>query len=489
MLDDPGHPGNLPGTGRSRTRRGDIILPFLTVLFDSAAIEFSFLFSYWLRFRSPFFDSLGFVHADSPPIQGYLTGSLFIVVVWLLLFHARRMYRPRRNVSLSDELISVIKVVSVGMLIVMSAAFFYRDFSYSRIVFGLLWGTSILTIFAGRAIVQRIERNLYARGKNLQQAIIIGNDGMANEVYSRLNRHPAFGITISGYFADRPAHEELNLSGAHFLGPITGAPAFIREHGVERVFIALRAQEHHRLYDVIAESEGINVEFMMVPDVLEILTSQVQLTELEGVPFLRIKGIPLTFWGRTTKRAFDIVVSFSILVLLSPGWLFIMLLIRLDSKGPIFFKQERVGLDGRRFKMVKFRSMKEGSEEFDDEAGLGIKDDPRRTRLGVFLRKTSLDELPQLYNVLKGHMSLVGPRPERSQYVEQFQDSIPKYLDRHRVKTGMTGWAQVNGLRGDTSIEERIKYDLYYIENWSLAFDLKILLRTLKAAMNFKEVH
>lgn len=489
MVDDPGHPGSPATPARPAPRRGDIILPFLTVLFDSFAIEFSFLFSYWLRFRSPFFDSLGFVHADSPPIQGYLIGSLFIVVVWLLLFHSQRMYHARRNVSLSDELISIIKVVSVGMLIVMSAAFFYREFSYSRIVFGLLWGTSIITIFAGRVIIQRIERNLYARGKNLQQAIIIGNDGLANEVYTRLHNHPAFGIVISGYFADSQTQPDLKLSGAQYLGPISGAPAFIREHRIERVFIALRAQDHHRVYEIIADSEGVNVEFMMVPDVLEILTSQVQLKELEGVPFLRIKGIPLTFWGRATKRAFDIVISAYVLILTSPVWLFIMLLIRLDSKGPVFFKQERVGLDGRKFKMVKFRSMKVGSEEFDDKAGLGIRNDPRRTRLGVFLRRTSLDELPQLYNVLKGHMSLVGPRPERSQYVEQFQSSIPKYLDRHRVKTGMTGWAQVNGLRGDTSIEERIKYDLYYIENWSVAFDIKILLRTIKAALDVKEVH
>jgi exopolysaccharide biosynthesis polyprenyl glycosylphosphotransferase len=178
-----------------------------------------------------------------------------------------------------------------------------------------------------------------------------------------------------------------------------------------------------------------------------------------------------------------------VLLLLSPLWIVIALLIRLTSRGPVLFSQERVGLDGRRFVMYKFRSMKSGSEHFDNAAGLGIRHDPRRTRIGAILRKTSLDELPQLLNVLRGDMSLVGPRPERMHYVQQFSERVPRYLDRHRVKTGMTGWAQVNGLRGDTSINERIKYDLYYIENWSLTFDIKILLRTLRAALAIKEVH
>ncbi|MFN0158837.1 MAG: undecaprenyl-phosphate glucose phosphotransferase [Bacteroidota bacterium] len=487
MADLPAPTGtSAPRT--TRQRRGDILIPLLTVLSDSIAVECAFLFSYWLRFRSSFFDSLGFVDIDSPNITGYLTGSLFIIVVWLLLFNARKMYRPRRSVSLADELISVVKVISLGMLIVMSAAFFYREFSYSRVVFGLLWGTSIALIFTGRAIVHGIERSLYRRGLNLQYAIIIGNDGLANEVFSRLNGHPSFGIKILGYFADEPAEPGLDLSSSTYLGKITEAPAFIRAHRIELVFLALRSKDHSQLFDLIGECEGINVEFMMVPDVLEVLTSNVQVKDLEGIPFLKIKGIPLTFWGRITKRTFDIVVAGTIIILLSPVLLLIIILIKLDSRGPVFFKQERVGLDGKRFTMYKFRSMRVGSEELDDEAGLGIRNDPRRTRIGAFIRKLSIDELPQLFNVLKGEMSLVGPRPERAHYVKEFQHAIPKYLDRHRVKTGLTGWAQVNGLRGDTSLEERIKYDLYYIENWSVAFDLKILMRTVRAALSVKEV-
>lgn len=473
----------------STSRRSDFLIPFITVVFDAIAIECAFFLSYWLRFESLLFESYGFTHVNAPPIRGYFLGSLFILMVWLLLFEARGMYGARRSVPLSDELINVVKVVSLGMLIVMSTAFFYRDFSYSRIVFGLLWATGIIFISSGRILVQTFERRLYHRGRNLLYAIIIGNDELANEVYASLDGHPSFGFHILGYFADIPAHKELQLSQANHLGSIGYAPQYIREEHIELAFIALRAEDHQAMFQLISECEGVNIDFMMVPDVLEIMTSQVQVKEFEGIPFLQVKRIPLTFWGRIAKRSLDIIVSGILLVVLSPFWLIVALLIRFDSRGPILFKQKRVGLDGQEFTMYKFRSMKVGAEQHDDEVGLGVANDPRRTRIGALLRKLSLDELPQLYNVLKGDMSLVGPRPERLRYVEKFGDVVPKYLDRHRMKTGVTGWAQVNGLRGDTPLEDRIKYDLYYIEHWSLAFDIKILLRTLKAVFMTREVH
>jgi Undecaprenyl-phosphate glucose phosphotransferase len=473
----------------STSRRGDVLIPLLTVGADAITIEASFLISYWLRFRSPLFDWLGLGHLGAPPIAGYLLGSLFIIVAWLFLFQARKMYGARRAVDFADEFVNVLKVVSFGMLIVMSATFFYRGFSYSRIVFVLLWASSVILIFSGRVAVLGAERSAYRRGRHLQHAIIVGSDTLADQVYDRLNRHPSFGFSIDGYFAARRASRKLSLAQAPLLGPVEDAPAYIRRHRTELCFIALRSKDHSKLFDLISECEGVNIDFMMVPDVMEVLTSQVRLKELEGVPFLRIKSIPFTTWGWISKRAFDIIVSSAILLVLSPLLLLITLAIKLDSRGPVLFRQQRIGLDGNEFTMYKFRSMRTGSEQFDDQAGLGIRHDPRRTRIGTFLRKTSLDELPQLFNVLTGEMSLVGPRPERVRYVREFQRVVPRYVDRHRVRTGVTGWAQVNGLRGDTSIEERIKYDLYYIENWSLAFDVKILLRTLRAALAFREVH
>lgn len=481
------HPPTSTAASIGESRRGEVIIPFLTVVMDMLAIEFAFLFSYWLRVSSGFFNYLGFVDADAPPIGGYLLGSLFVIPVWLMLFNSRKMYSTRRNVSLSDELISVVKVVTLGMLIVMSATFFYRGFSYSRIVFGLLWISSCSFIFMGRAAVQAFERKLYRQGRHLQNAVIIGGDSLADQVYKRLNRHSSFGFNIVGYFADLKAIGNLDLSRAPYLGLIADASAFITGNRIDLAFIVLRSADHPKLFEVISECEGVNIEFMMVPDVLEILTAQVKVKELEGIPFLKIKGVSITIWGRISKRIFDVVISAALLLLLSPLWLLIALLIKLDSKGPLFFKQERIGLDGIRFEMLKFRSMRTDAEAETGPVWTSDRD-ARRTAVGKVLRKTSLDELPQLINVLKGNMSLVGPRPERPFFVDEFREKIPKYLDRHRVKTGMTGWAQVNGLRGNTSLEERIKYDLYYIENWSIALDIKILLRTLRTVFMTKGV-
>ena len=469
-------------------RRSDFLMPFLMVVSDGLAIEVSFLVAYWLRFVSPVPGWLRVTPIPTPPILDYLLGSLFIIAAWLLIFGARKMYRPRRAVEFSDELVSIAKVVTLGMLIAMSAAFFYRGFSYSRSVFALLWVCSVIMVFCGRALLISIERRAYRRGRQLQRAIIIGGNGTANEVFARLNRHPSFGFLIEGYFASRRASRKLPLFAATYLGAPSAAPSYIRKNRIDLCFIALRSSDHPALFELIDACEGVNIDFMMVPDVLEVLTSQMKLQELEGVPFLKIKSVPFTTWGRISKRAFDVAISTTILLVLSPLMLVIAAAIRIDSRGPVFFVQQRVGLDGKPFMMLKFRSMREGAEKLDGQAGLGIHGDPRRTRVGSFLRKASLDELPQLYNVLRGDMSLVGPRPERVQYVREFQRVIPNYVDRHRVKTGVTGWAQVNGLRGDTSIEERIRYDIYYIENWSLALDVRILLRTLRSALSFHQV-
>ena len=468
-------------------RPSDVLLPFLTVVGDAAAIEAAFLLSYWLRFRTTIFEGLGFLREDAPPLDVYLASSLVVIVVWLSIFHARRMYAPRRAVELSDELFNVVRVVTLGMLIVLSAAFFYRGFSYSRVAFLLLWIFAIVFVFASRAGLHAYERSLYRRGRHLRYAVIVGDDPVADEVYRRLDRHSSFGFAVLGYFARSPLVPGRLLARARYFGSFGDAAGVIRQLKIPMVFIAVGRHDHSQLLDLIADCEGMNAEFMMVPDNLEVVTSRLRIRELEGIPFLTVKSIPLTPWGRISKLAFDLTVAGAITLLLFPLGLLVALLIRLDSPGSVLFRQRRIGLDGREFTMMKFRSMRAGAEAMDNLAGLGIKDDPRRTRIGRFLRATSLDELPQLINVLRGHMSLVGPRPERTQYVENFREIVPKYLDRHRVKAGVTGWAQVNGLRGDTSIEERISYDLYYIENWSLTFDIKILLRTIRASFRTRE--
>jgi exopolysaccharide biosynthesis polyprenyl glycosylphosphotransferase len=463
------------------SRRGDYLFPFLTLLCDLLAIEASFLLSYWLRFIGGIFERLGFPSVPPPSIERYWLGSAVMTVVWVMLFASRRMYRPRRRVPPADEFFNIVKVTTIGMLIVMSAAFFYREFSYSRIVFGLIWIFGIVFIFLFRAGIASLMRKLHRRGRYLRSSILVGGGALADDVFKKLQRHPSFGFDIKGYFAEADAQESQPLSRLSRLGTTAAVPEYIVAHDTEIAFIAMPVDNHYRLLDLIAQCEGVNVEFMMVPDVLDVLTSNVRLTEYEGIPFLTLKGPSMTPWGRVVKRTFDVVISSGLLIVFSPLLFTLAILVKVTSSGPVLYRQQRVGLDGREFLMLKFRSMRIGAEQ---EFGpvWAKQRDPRRTRLGILLRRTSLDELPQLLNVLRGEMSLVGPRPERPHFVDRFKDAVPKYLDRHRMKTGVTGWAQVNGLRGNTSLEERIKYDLYYIENWSFAFDLKILLRTVRAA-------
>jgi exopolysaccharide biosynthesis polyprenyl glycosylphosphotransferase len=474
------------GTGRS-SRRAEVLLPFLSVLIDAAAIESAFLLSYVLRSRTGLFERFGFVYEAAPPFERYFVTSLVVVVAWILLFQARQMYRTRRNVMLSEELLNIVRVVTFGMLLLMSAAFLYRDFSYSRLFVALLWILSIVFLFLGRAGINSYERHLYRMRRHLQRAVILGATASAGDIYRKLHRHASFGFEILGYFSQQRAADGALLNSP-WLGTLPAAPAYLLDNGINLAFIALPADQQGDLLDVVHACEGVDIEFMMVPDMVEMLTTQVRTNELEGIPFLKLKGIALTAWGRISKRAFDLAVSLLSLLLFAPLWIVIAMAVKLTSRGPVLFTQRRVGLDGRSFTMYKFRSMRPGAEE--QTGPVWVREhDPRRTAVGVFLRKTSLDEFPQLLNVLKGEMSLVGPRPERPFFVEKFKHLVPQYLDRHRVKTGMTGWAQVNGLRGGTSLEERIRYDLYYIENWSFAFDIRILLRTLHAAIKVKEVH
>jgi len=461
-------------------RRNDFLIPTLAVILDALAVEFAFVFSYWLRFNTTALSFLP-LGEDIPSFAAYFYGSLFILPVWLLLFKSRNLYRARRNIALSDEFVAIVKIATLGMLVVMSAAFFYRAFSYSRVVFGLLWGTSILSLFAGRYCIYYIERALYKRGRELRRAVIIGNNETASLIHRRFHNHPLLGYKLVGYFADSPAGPF--LQDLPHLGSLREAAPVMAAEGIELALIAVDYSVYPDLYHLLKECEGVNVEFMMVPDMLEIMADSARMEVIEGVPFIQIKALPMTTWGRIVKRTFDIAVGGILCIFLSPLFVLLTVAIKLESRGPAFFRQERVGIDGKSFLMWKFRSMKADAEQETGPVWAAEKD-PRRTRIGRFLRSTSLDELPQLLNVLRGEMSLVGPRPERPYFVQQFKDLIPKYLDRHRVKTGMTGWAQVNGLRGNTSLEERVKYDVYYIEHWSLWFDIRILLRTFGALLS-----
>ena len=466
--------------------RKDFIVPLLTVIADALAIEGAFLFSYWVRFHSPV-NSFIPVTLGIPSLEAYIAGSLIVIPTWILLFHSRRMYATRRNVFFSDEFFAIVRLVFFGMLIVMSATFFYREFSYSRAVFAILAISSVMFISLARSAVLKFEKRWYAHGNDVKDVVIVGTNGTARRVYDSITQNPALGYRVVGFFSINGL-DQMETAGSDFLGRISHVPEYVRRHDVDIVLVSLTYKDHPQLYELVRDSEGLNAEIMMVPDMLELMTSRVRIKELYGIPFINIKGVPMTTWNLIVKRGFDLVVSGISIVLASPLVGILAALIKLDSTGPVFYSQERVGLDGRPFRLLKFRTMK-----VDAETGIGPvwaeKNDPRKTRIGGFLRRFSLDELPQLWNVLTGDMSIVGPRPERPHFVDQFKKEIPKYLDRHRVKTGMTGWAQVNGLRGNAPIEERTKFDVYYVENWSLVFDLKIILKTARAVIFGKDAY
>ncbi len=257
---------------------------------------------------------------------------------------------------------------------------------------------------------------------------------------------------------------------------------------IQSALVALSHYEQEKLIELLRNTEGKNIEFMMVPDMLELMTSRIRIQEIEGIPFIKLKDIPMTTWNRVLKRGFDAVISTIAIIVTIPLMALIAFIIKLTSPGPVFYIQERVGLDGVSFFLFKFRSMRVDAEKSTGPVR-NTKENSRATTIGKILRRTSLDELPQLFNVFLGQMSIVGPRPERPFFVEQFKSEIPKYLERHRVKTGMTGWAQVNGLRGDAPIDERTKYDIYYVENWSLVFDIKIILKTIRAVIFAKDAY
>jgi Undecaprenyl-phosphate glucose phosphotransferase len=462
-------------------RRNDFLIPLLAVISDIFAIEAAFLLSYWLRFFSPL-TSIFEITLGIPPITDYIWSSCVFIPIWIFFFKSRRMYGARRNSHLSDEFFAIVRVMSIGLLAVMSATFFYRGFSYSRGVFILIWIVSIATVTIGRYLVMLLEQWLYRHGKELKTVVIVGNNETATAIYSLLTQKKNLGYDILGYYADDSASEANPLSQAKHLGPVKELREDLGPHRIEAAFIALTYKEHPQLLDLMRDIEGKNIELMMVPDLLDLMTSNVRIQDMEGIPLIRIREIPLNTWNRITKRTFDIVFSGIVLFCISPLLLIIAALVKLSSRGPVLFAQERIGLDGFKFPLYKFRTMRPNAEAATGPVR-AIKGDNRTFGIGKLLRRTSLDELPQFFNVLMGHMSVVGPRPERPYFVEQFRNKIPRYLERHRMKTGMTGYAQVNGLRGNAPIEERTKYDIYYIENWSLVFDLKIILKTIHAVI------
>jgi exopolysaccharide biosynthesis polyprenyl glycosylphosphotransferase len=358
----------------------------------------------------------------------------------------------------------------------MSGAFLYRNFSFSRAVFILILVNSIIFLSAGRFIFQPIKHIFIRKGYDISRVCLVGSIDLLKKIYTQLQSKKQFHFQIKGYIADQ-SEPALDLN---YYGTPEGLHELWQKDNFDSLIVAFNHSEINKTLRVLQLTEGMNIDIFYLPDILDILTSSYNTFETNGLLLLQLKTLSVSGWQGFIKYIFDLTVSLLALILLSPFLLLIALLIKLTSAGPVFYKQERVGLDGKEFTINKFRTM---FHEAESKTGpvWAKAGDTRVTKIGRFLRRTSLDELPQLINVIRGDMSLVGPRPERLHFVQQFQHLIPKYSERHRVRSGLTGWAQVNGLRGQSPIEERTKYDIYYIEHWSLWFDLKIIILTLIA--------
>jgi len=449
---------------------------FESLLFiaDIFVIVTSWLFAYYLRFYS------GLISIDKgiPPLNIYIILIIPIILIWGFAFKVFGLYRPKRIASHLSEIFDIIKACILAVLVLVAVTFFFRQYEFSRLVFLLFAAINIAALSLERWLFREVLRYLRKQGYNIRHALIVGTGELSKEILKRIEMHPEVGLKVVSVLAVDKNDVGKSISGINTTDVYDNIRKVIRENDIDHVIIALGWEEHNKVVEVLKSIGDEIVDIKVVPDVYEFMTIRGGIEEFDGLPIVSLQSSPLYGWNIVIKRFADIVFSLIAIILTAPFMFVISILIKLTSPGPVFYRQERMGIGGDTFQMLKFRSMGIDAEK-ESGAVWAKEDDPRRTWFGAFLRKTSLDELPQFFNVLKGAMSIVGPRPERPVFIEEFRKNIPRYMLRHKMKAGITGWAQVNGWRGDTDLKKRIEYDLYYIENWSFWFDLKIMWLTV----------
>ncbi len=446
----------------------------LMFLFDLGVICLAWVGAYALRFSGwpiP-------IYYGTPLFEDYLYFLLFVPPIWGVIFKSLNMYRPRRISSHMTEAYEVLKAATLSALLLMAVAYIDKRVEVSRILFGYFWGLSSAGLIVIRLLFRESLRFARRRGYNLRHIVILGTDRLGQTLREEIGRHPELGLNIIGFLTTNQYEVGQQLDGIEVLGHIDQVQETVRTHSIDQVMIALPLEAMPALEKILKQLSSEMVDIKILPDLYQHVIMQGSVEEFEGLPVVTLSGSPMYGWNQVVKRALDLAVSIPMLILCSPIFGLISLLVKATSPGPVFYVQERMGYDGCIIRMVKFRTMRVDAELETGEVWTAV-NDPRCTSVGAILRRTSLDELPQLWNVLKGEMSLVGPRPERPVFVEEFRQQFPRYMLRHRVKAGMTGWAQVKGWRGNTSLEKRLEHDLYYIQHWSLFLDLKILCLTL----------
>ncbi|MCH5340004.1 MAG: undecaprenyl-phosphate glucose phosphotransferase [Acetatifactor sp.] len=446
----------------------------LMVVIDAAIMAASFMLAYFFKF---------YVMNNGPgvgvlPALDYFRLLLVIVPMYVLLYYSCSIYAPKRTIRRRFEIYGIIKANSIGIAALIIILFLIiRELNYSRTVIGLFYIFNVGFTSTFRIFLRKGLRTIRRQGYNLKHILLVGYSRAAEEYIDRLTDNPQWGYVACGILDDHIPAGTL-YRGVKVLGRLGNLEIILPENKLDEVAITLSLKDYDYLQSIVGTCEKSGVHTKFIPDYNSLIPSKPYTEDLLGLPVVNIRHVPLTNTGNILiKRVIDIVGSMAGILITSPIMLIASILVKASGPGPVIFRQERVGLHNKPFSMYKFRSMDLQSPTEEKKAWT-VRDDPRVTKVGRFLRKTSLDELPQLFNILKGDMSLVGPRPERPGWVEKFREEIPRYMVRHQVRPGLTGWAQVNGLRGDTSIRKRIEYDLYYIENWTLGFDIKIILMT-----------
>lgn len=448
----------------------------LHVFLDALAIAGSYILAWYLKFEGPFTTE----GAGALPMSFYLSALYFLVPGYLILYYWFKLYTPKRSQTLEKEILDIIKVNSVGVAFFLMAitAFKLGDGNFSRIVIGLFYGINIIITLLFRIVLRTTLRYFRKKGYNLKHILLVGYSRAAEEYISRINANPQWGYVVRGIL-DNHVPAGTQYKGVKVIGTIENLEVVLPLSHLDEIAVTLSLSDYDILEEIVGLCEKSGVHTKFIPDYYSLIPNKPYTEDINGLSVINIRYVPLSNTvNKIAKRTVDIVGSACGLIILSPLLLILAILVKTTSKGPIIFKQERVGRNNKKFNMYKFRSMTVQTED-EEKKGWTVKNDPRVTKLGSFMRKTSLDELPQLWNILIGDMSIVGPRPERPQFVEKFREEIPRYMIKHQVRPGLTGWAQVNGYRGDTSIRRRIECDLYYIENWSMFLDIKIMFMTV----------
>jgi Undecaprenyl-phosphate glucose phosphotransferase len=470
-------------------RRYNRLLVAYYVITDALLGAAAFTLAYLLRFETTLAELIP-VTKGQPPFGQYVNMLPFICALVPVAFQVQGLYRLRRGRSRVDDFFAVlvgsILAVVLGIIGTLYFQTYYvpdalKDqgvYEVSQPVWALFLVITVGFAYASRELVREALERRWKAGIGLKRVLIAGAADLGRLVADKVLEHRELGFKVVGFIDDRAGGDHIGYRGLPLLGTLAEADEIIRREKIDHVYVALPLDEHVKMLGIVEATNREGVDLHVVPDLLQFIALRARLENLDGVPIISLNDVPLRGFNSVLKRTIDVAISASALFVLAMPFALIAALIRRSSAGPVLYRQERMGLDGKAFNVLKFRSMHIGAE--DETGPVWARDnDPRCTPLGKWLRRLDLDELPQLWNVLRGDMSIVGPRPERPYFVEQFKHRIPQYMLRHKVKAGITGWAQVNGWRGNTSLEKRIEYDLYYIENWSVGLDIKIIWLTL----------